>query len=74
MKNSPTEKDLWFVPLGGTGEIGMNVNLYGHNKQWLMIDCGVTFNVPLNRDQDEATGDTRYNRVTADIPEIGWPP
>lgn len=67
MKNNPTEKDLWFVPLGGTGEIGMNVNLYGHNKRWLMIDCGVTFNVPLKREQDEVAGVTRFNMVTADI-------
>lgn len=35
--------DLWFLPLGGTGEIGMNLNLYGHNRSWLMVDCGVTF-------------------------------
>lgn len=41
--NSPTRQDLWFLPLGGTGEIGMNLNLYGHNHQWLMVDCGVGF-------------------------------
>ena len=34
---------LYFLPLGGTGEIGMNLNLYGHDGQWLMLDCGVTF-------------------------------
>jgi ribonuclease J len=34
---------LYFLPLGGTGEIGMNLNLYGHAGQWLMLDCGVTF-------------------------------
>ena len=43
----PTIDDLWFVPLGGTGEIGMNLNLYGHNGQWLMVDCGVSFDEPL---------------------------
>jgi len=32
-----------FLPLGGCGEIGMNMNLYGHDDQWLMVDCGVTF-------------------------------
>ncbi len=32
-----------FLPLGGTGEIGMNLNLYGHNGRWLMVDCGITF-------------------------------
>lgn len=38
-----TNKDLWLLPLGGCGEIGMNLNLYGHDNQWLMVDCGVTF-------------------------------
>ncbi len=34
---------LVFLPLGGTGEIGMNLNLYGVDNRWLMLDCGVTF-------------------------------
>ena len=42
----PDESDFWFLPLGGTGEIGMNMNLYGHNGQWLMVDCGITFAKP----------------------------
>jgi ribonuclease J len=40
---TPGPRDLWFLPLGGTGEIGMNLNLYGHDGSWLMVDCGVTF-------------------------------
>ncbi len=43
---TPSSQDLWFLPLGGTGEIGMNMNLYGHDGQWLMVDCGVTFPKP----------------------------
>lgn len=43
---TPTSSDLWFLPLGGCGEIGMNMNLYGHDGQWLMVDCGVTFAAP----------------------------
>lgn len=39
----PGAEELWFLPLGGTGEIGMNLNLYGHAGHWLMVDCGVTF-------------------------------
>lgn len=39
----PEQQDFWFLPLGGTGEIGMNMNLYGHDGQWLMVDCGVIF-------------------------------
>lgn len=40
---TPGPDDLWFVPLGGVGEIGMNLALYGHDGAWLMVDCGVTF-------------------------------
>jgi ribonuclease J len=40
---TPNPEDLWFVPLGGSGEIGMNLNLFGHDGRWLMVDCGVTF-------------------------------
>lgn len=35
--------ELCFLPLGGCGEIGMNLNLYGFDNAWLMVDCGVTF-------------------------------
>ena len=42
-----SHNELVFLPLGGSGEIGMNMNLYGfgpdHHRQWLMIDCGVMF-------------------------------
>lgn len=43
MNYIPTEKDFWFLPLGGAGEIGMNLNLFGHDNQWLMVDLGITF-------------------------------
>lgn len=39
----PADDALWFLPLGGSGEIGMNLNLYGTKGKWLMVDCGVTF-------------------------------
>lgn len=39
--------ELLFLPLGGSGEIGMNMNLYGFGprraRKWIMIDCGVMF-------------------------------
>ncbi len=35
--------EFYFLPLGGTGEIGMNLNLYGFEGQWLMVDLGITF-------------------------------
>jgi ribonuclease J len=37
------QKDLLFIPLGGSGEIGMNVNLYHLDGKWLMVDCGLGF-------------------------------
>ena len=39
--------ELLFCPLGGSGEIGMNMNLFGYgqpsNHKWIMVDIGVTF-------------------------------
>jgi len=39
--------ELVFLPLGGCGEIGMNLNLYGfgpaHKRKWIIVDIGVTF-------------------------------
>ncbi len=35
--------DLAFLPLGGTGEIGMNLNLYRSGGRWLAVDCGIGF-------------------------------
>jgi ribonuclease J len=37
------KNELIFVPLGGAGEIGMNVNLYGYKGKWLMVDLGAGF-------------------------------
>ena len=38
-----TEPALHFLPLGGAGEIGMNLNLYEYRGKWLMVDLGVSF-------------------------------
>ena len=40
---TPDPSDLVFLPLGGCGEIGMNLSLYGHAGKWLMVDIGLTF-------------------------------
>jgi len=41
------DDEFVFLPLGGSGEIGMNLNLYGYgperDRQWLIVDVGVTF-------------------------------
>ncbi|HZF46016.1 MAG TPA: ribonuclease J [Sphingomonadaceae bacterium] len=42
-KDFTPEKELLFLALGGSGEIGMNVNLYGCEGKWLMVDLGMTF-------------------------------
>jgi len=41
MKLDPDK--LYFLPLGGSGEIGMNLNLYHFRGKWLMVDLGITF-------------------------------
>lgn len=46
---TPPDRDdeVVFLPIGGAGEIGMNVYLYGigpaDDRRWLMVDCGMTF-------------------------------
>ena len=44
---STNNKELLFCPLGGVGEIGANMSLYGYGEknfhEWIMIDIGVTF-------------------------------
>jgi ribonuclease J len=42
-KDFTPERELLFLALGGSGEIGMNVNLYGCDGKWLMVDLGMTF-------------------------------
>jgi len=42
-KDFTPEKELLFLALGGSAEIGMNVNLYGCDGKWLMVDLGMTF-------------------------------
>jgi ribonuclease J len=41
------QDELVFLPLGGSGEIGMNFNAYGYgppdDRQWIIVDCGVLF-------------------------------
>jgi ribonuclease J len=44
------DDELVFLPLGGSNEIGMNLNLYGygppHARKWIVVDVGVTFGDP----------------------------
>ena len=42
-KDFAPEAELLFLALGGSGEIGMNVNLYGCDGKWLMVDLGMSF-------------------------------
>jgi ribonuclease J len=39
----PTADEVLYVPLGGAGEIGMNMYVYGHAGKWLLIDAGISF-------------------------------
>ena len=52
--------ELIFLPLGGSGEIGMNVNLYGAHGKWVMVDLGMTF------------ADPRYPGVELVLPDLSF--
>lgn len=52
--------ELLFLALGGSGEIGMNVNLYGCRGKWLMVDCGLTF------------GDHEYPGIDLVLPDLDF--
>jgi ribonuclease J len=34
---------FYYIPLGGVGEIGANLYLYGYKNEWIIIDCGIGF-------------------------------
>jgi len=56
--------DLVFCALGGIGEIGMNMAIYGYGpaqkRQWLMVDCGVSFGDDSLPGIDLVMPDTRF--------------
>lgn len=52
--------ELVFLPLGGCGEIGMNMGLYGYDGSWLMVDCGVTFGDDLTPGVDVMVPDPAF--------------
>lgn len=55
------QKDsLYFLPLGGVNEIGMNLNLYGYNDQWLMVDLGTSF------------ADDNLPGIDMVVPDVTW--
>ncbi|MBN8606945.1 MAG: ribonuclease J [Caulobacterales bacterium] len=47
MSKAKPDDELVFLPLGGSGEIGMNLNAYGYGppdaRKWIVVDIGVTF-------------------------------
>lgn len=63
--NQPTDNaELVFCPLGGVGEIGMNFGLYGfgpkQKREWIIVDCGVTFPGPDLPGVDLVLPDIRF--------------
>ena len=58
------ENDLVFVPLGGVGEIGMNLAMYGYGnpakRKWIVVDVGVTFPGPTLPGVDLILPDIRF--------------
>ena len=53
-------EDLSFLPLGGTSEIGMNLNLYRCQGKWLAIDCGIGFGGAAHPEVDVMMADPGF--------------
>lgn len=37
------KKEFYFIPLGGSEQFGVNLNVYGYDGKWLIVDCGLGF-------------------------------
>lgn len=63
MPRSPSTQFV-FLPLGGVGEIGMNLAMYGygpeHNREWVVVDMGVSFAGPEHPGADLILPDIRF--------------
>jgi ribonuclease J len=57
---SKAEPELHFLPLGGSNEIGMNLNLFAYGDQWLMVDLGITFGDDTTPSLDIIMPDIRF--------------
>ena len=63
-KSNGKGADFVFLPLGGVGEIGMNLYLYGYGRdgarEWLIVDMGVTFGSETEPGIDVILPDIRF--------------
>ena len=57
---SKAAPELHFLPLGGSSEIGMNLNLFAYGDQWLMVDLGITFGDDTTPSLDIIMPDIRF--------------
>ena len=68
-----SDPELVFAPLGGVGEIGMNLSLYGFGspakKDWIAVDCGVAFAGPDLPGIDLIMPDVRFIAERTQAPE-----
>ena len=53
-------KQLYFIPMGGSEQFGVNFNLYSHQDRWLAIDCGIGF------------ADNRFPGIDILIPDVSF--
>ncbi len=61
-----SKNELLFLALGGSGEIGMNVNLYCCNGKWLMVDMGISFSDPYYPGVELVLPDLEFIEKNAD--------
>ncbi|QYU67769.1 ribonuclease J [Leptolyngbya sp. 15MV] len=58
--------DLAFIPLGGTGEIGLNFNIYRCDGELLAVDCGLGFGGPEHPEVDVMVPDPTWLEARTD--------
>lgn len=58
--NESNNMALEIIPLGGLGEIGMNLMVYGYEGKLLVVDCGLAFPTPDTPGVDIIIPDTRF--------------
>ena len=64
MTKKTQNDELVFLPLGGSNEVGMNLNAYGfgpaHDRKWIIVDVGVTFGDPSTPGVDVIVPDPTF--------------
>lgn len=67
----PGDDEILIATVGGIGEIGMNMTLYGHAGKWLLVDAGVAFTKPEEKERTgRSSKSVSFNSIRHIAPDI----